>query len=195
MKAGLKMIDFQKAQEEIQKALKQVHGDSYVVVGIHEGADRPEGAPDMTMAKLGAIQHFGADIDHPGGTSYVIGSDGMAKFVPNSFMGPVHGVTGPHKINIPARPWLDVGVASGSKEYIETIAEGIANQVPQEKIMNQVGVLAVGYTQKYITDLQDPPNAASTIRKKGSSNPLVDSGAMRQSVKHALVGTKPEEGL
>ena len=38
-------------------------------------------------------------------------------------------------------------------------------------------------------------NAPSTIAKKGSSNPLIDSGAMRQSVTYSVSPTKPSEGL
>lgn len=33
-----------------------------------------------------------------------------------------------------------------------------------------------------ITTLQDPPNAPSTIAQKGSANPLIDSGRMRQAI-------------
>lgn len=159
MSINLKMIDFQKAQDEISKALGGLVTKKFVTVGIHETADQPEGA-DITMATLGAIQNFGTE-------------DG----------------------NIPAREWLIPGVRSGDKEYIETIGEGIANQDDPDKTLEQVGLLAVGYTQQYITDLQDPPNAPSTIRQKGSSNPLIDTGQMRQSVTHLVQNNKPEEGL
>lgn len=53
-----------------------------------------------------AIHQFGGTIKHPGGTRYVIIGGGMAVFVRNSFTGPVHGVTGPHDIEMPARPYL-----------------------------------------------------------------------------------------
>lgn len=53
-----------------------------------------------------AIHHFGGTIKHPGGTRYVIVGGGMAVFVSNSFTGPVHGVTKPHDIDIPARPYM-----------------------------------------------------------------------------------------
>lgn len=194
MSINLKMIDFQKAQDEISKALGAMTTGKFVTVGIHESAEQPEGA-GITMAQLGATQHFGADINHPGGTRYQVGSDGMATFVRNDFTGPVTGVTQPHKIKIPARPWLDVGVASGNKEYIEIIGEGLAKQEDPVKILNQVGNVAVGYTQQFMTNLQSPPNAASTIAQKGSSNPLINTGAMRGSVTYALSETKPEEGL
>ena len=96
---------------------------------------------------------------------------------------------------IPARPWLDVGVESGTEEYLEVIQDGIAEGEPAEKVLDQLGVLAVGYTQQYITDLDSPPNAPSTIKRKGSANPLIDTGNMRQSVTYTIADQMPEEGL
>ena len=96
---------------------------------------------------------------------------------------------------IPARPWLDVGVESGSEEYLEVIQDGIIEGESSEKVLEQVGVLAAGYTQQYITDLDSPPNAPSTIKRKGSANPLIDTGNMRQSVTYAIADQMPEEGL
>lgn len=54
---------------------------------------------------------------------------------------------------------------------------------------NRLGHIMVGDIQKEITDLQEPPNAESTIKKKnGKSNPLIDTGIMRNSVKHTVRG-------
>lgn len=40
--------------------------------------------------------------------------------------------------------------------------------------------------QGKITSIQTPPNAAVTIEKKGSTNPLIDTGQMRQSVRYEV---------
>ncbi len=40
--------------------------------------------------------------------------------------------------------------------------------------------------KKKITDLRTPPNRPSTIARKKSSNPLIDTGHMRQSVTHKV---------
>lgn len=107
----------------------------------------------------------------------------------------VLGETKPHKIEIPARPWLAPGVASASQEIIATIADGIeAGQAPDDTL-EAVGLVAVGAVKQYMTELKTPPNAASTIRKKGSSNPLIADGHMRASVTHAVTAEKVEEGL
>lgn len=96
---------------------------------------------------------------------------------------------------IPARPWLIPGVESATSDVIDTIASGIENGLSTEQIMEQVGAIAVGATQQYITDLRDPPNAPYTIEKKGSDNPLIDTGSMRSSVTYKVTSTKPDEGI
>jgi hypothetical protein len=93
---------------------------------------------------------------------------------------------------IPARPWLDVGVKSGTQDYLEVI-QNHSDDI--DNALEIIGQIAVGKVQQYMTDLQDPPNAPSTIAKKGSSNPLIDTGALRQSVTYSITNTKPKEGL
>ena len=46
----------------------------------------------------------------------------------------------------------------------------------------QLGLYGQGKIQQSITDLKYPPNAPATIARKGSSDPLIDTGHMRQSV-------------
>ena len=42
------------------------------------------------------------------------------------------------------------------------------------------------YVQKEIVDGSFEPNAESTIKKKGSDKPLIDTGTMRQSVTYVV---------
>ena len=50
------------------------------------------------------------------------------------------------------------------------------------QIANELGLVQQTRIQKEITTLNEPPNAPSTIERKGSSSPLVDTGFMRLSV-------------
>lgn len=154
---SVKITGLQQAQDALRKELEKFASEKFALVGIHEAAGDAKGT-EMTMATLGAIQHFGND-------------------------------------NIPARPWLDVGVESGNKEYIAIIQEGVVKGLSTEQILNQVGASAAGFAQDWITKLKNPPNAKSTIKKKGSDNPLIDTGAMRQSVTWTVTNKSPEEGL
>ena len=111
-------------------------------------------------------------------------------------LGAVHEFGNDHN---PARPWLEPGFESGLQDYEEIMAEGIDAAVTEgvdiTKSLNQVGVLAVGRVQEYMTNLKVPSNKPATIKKKGSSNPLIDEGLMRSSVNYKLQAQKPEEGL
>src|SRR5690606_26418949 len=114
---SMKITGLEATQRALKKEIDKLRTPHYALVGIHQSAGMTDDG-QMTVANLGAIQHFGADINHPGGTRYVVGKDGKASFVSNDFTGPVNGVTQPHKITIPARRWLDTGAESGSKEYL-----------------------------------------------------------------------------
>jgi len=96
---------------------------------------------------------------------------------------------------IPARPWLDVGVASASQEVLDTIAEAIEDGEPMDVALNRVGLVAVAGVQNYMDELSSPANAPSTVKRKGSDNPLIDTGELKQSVNYKITNTKPSEGI
>ncbi len=50
----------------------------------------------------------------------------------------------------------------------------------------RIGEWAAGLVSRSAVWLKTPPNAPSTIRKKGSSNPLVDYGLLVRSVQHEV---------
>lgn len=83
--------------------------------------------------------------------------------------------------NIPARPFLDVGVESVISKINRAVEVELTKGNP-DKALEQMARLAVGGVQTYMTDLQTPPNAPYTIAKKGSSNPLIDTGALRANI-------------
>lgn len=73
-------------------------------------------------------------------------------------------------------------------KFMESRLKKVLNfQMTVEQMYDQVGAKAVSDIQKKIRDLRDPPNAESTIEKKGSSNPLIDSGDMRRRVTWKVV--------
>ncbi len=100
---------------------------------------------------------------------------------------------------IPARPWLQPGLEVGAEDYTKIMEDAVAQAVEDgsgmDQAMNQVGLLAVGNVQQFMTELKSPANAESTIKRKGSANPLIDEGLMRSSVTYKIAQQKPEEGL
>lgn len=51
-----------------------------------------------------------------------------------------------------------------------------------ERALGLLGMEAAGDVQATIRDLREPPNSPVTIARKGSSNPLIDTGRMRASI-------------
>lgn len=199
MSISIKTTGLQQSMDKLRKELKKFRGDKHVTVGIHEAAGNVDSG-EITMAQLGAVHEFGANINHPGGTSYGYASErdavaGKVRFMRKGEGFMQLGVTEPHQINIPARPWLVPGVRSATLSILETIEAGGRKGADLDTLLEQVGVVAVGAVQEYMTDLKNPPNAQSTIAKKGSDNPLIDSGALRAAVTHAVTTTKPTEGI
>lgn len=64
-----------------------------------------------------------------------------------------------------------------------SISKGNYNIIPKLKL---IGLEQETETKKTITDMKTPANAPSTIAKKGSSNPLIDTGEMRSKVSHEV---------
>lgn len=157
MASGMKITGLQQVQEALNKEISKLKSSHYALVGIHESAGMVKKG-QMTVATLGAIQHFGND-------------------------------------RIPPRPWLDKGVEAGAKEIITTVREGIADGLDSRQIIDRAGNEAAAAVKDYIFDLKNPPNAPSTIKRKGSSNPLIDTGNMRASVVSKVVRKKPQEGI
>lgn len=92
---------------------------------------------------------------------------------------------------IPARDFINFNaaeLANVSKKMFNKMVYQITNGnfAAVTTIQNQLGNLAVGIIQDAITNLRNPPNAPSTIRIKGSSNPLIDTGHMRSSVTYVI---------
>ena len=92
------------------------------------------------------------------------------------------------KQHIPARRFMDIGGKKASIELsgpIQKMTKAVANgKMMMADMGEMVGMKAVAIFQKEITDLSEPPNAASTIKKKKSSNPLISSGLLRQTISY-----------
>jgi len=87
---------------------------------------------------------------------------------------------------IPERPFLRNAMRDNQRKYARFSASKardlVEGKITLEGVLKQLGVLAQGDVQHEITALREPPNSPVTIAAKGSSNPLIDTGEMRQSV-------------
>ena len=91
--------------------------------------------------------------------------------------------------NMPSRPFMRDTVNLNKAEVKRTFdeaAKAILNGSTEDRELEKIGVLAKAMMQKQITDGGYAPDAPSTVRKKGSSHPLIDTGQMRQSVNYVI---------
>ncbi len=97
---------------------------------------------------------------------------------------------------IPERPTLRPTFAKEKVKYIQILGKITARVMNEEnynlrQAMGRLGEVAQQDLQAAIVALKSPPNAPSTIEKKKSDNPLVDTGQLVSSIRWAYV--KPEE--
>ena len=91
--------------------------------------------------------------------------------------------------HIPARPFIRQSVddnESKIKSFLKGEVKDFAQGKSAEQILKEIGIFQKDLMQDKITSGSFAPNAESTIKKKGSSKPLVDTGRMRQSVNYAI---------
>lgn len=88
---------------------------------------------------------------------------------------------------IPERPFMRIAESKNSESWLK-LAEGVAEKIVEGKFseeqgMELIGNRMVGDIQKVIGDKsQLAPNAPSTIKRKKSDAPLIDTGNLRQSI-------------
>lgn len=155
----------------------------------------------MIKTKVSGIQAVKAAIEkemkkYTDAPSVVVGIRGEAGNVEGeditmAQLGAIHEFGTP---TIPERPWLVPGVAAAEPDINKAAVKFLPTDGP-EKTLEKIGVIAQNSAQNYIVDLRTPPNAPSTIAAKKSSNPLVDTGAMLNSVTYLVTTEKLVEGL
>ena len=87
---------------------------------------------------------------------------------------------------IPARPFLYNTVDENREKINNQIGKEYTKVVEGQKSVKAALSLIGLFVQKMVTDKIDaihfPPNSPATIKRKGSSKPLIDFGQMRQAV-------------
>ena len=92
-------------------------------------------------------------------------------------------------VTSPARPFLRQSVDENTDKIKSMCAiqlTKLRDGATAEDILKALGVFQKGLVQEKIVDGSFAPNAPSTIRRKGSDKPLIDTGKMRQSVNFVI---------
>lgn len=84
---------------------------------------------------------------------------------------------------IPSRPFLRQTLAENQEKYTTLFVKLFESGVSIDQIYEQIALIAQGDVQQNIVNGKWTANAPSTIKRKKSSKPLIDTGKLRQSVK------------
>lgn len=93
--------------------------------------------------------------------------------------------------NIPARPVIEPAIkAEGNRQLINEQLKKAAKAIlskdaaAAESSLRRAGQIGANSAKRWFTDPRNnwAPNAPSTIRRKGSDRPLIDTGALRQAI-------------
>lgn len=84
---------------------------------------------------------------------------------------------------IPSRPFLRQTLAENQEKYTALFVKLFESGVSIDRIYEQIALIAQGDVQQNIVNGKWTANAPSTIKRKKSSKPLIDTGKLRQSVR------------
>lgn len=90
---------------------------------------------------------------------------------------------------IPARPFLQEGIDSKKKEIFDELKRQTENAKKGHGNFDKLGTMCVGAIQEFVRGdfyKNSEPNAQSTIDKKGSDRPLIDTGELVNSVTYLI---------
>ena len=90
------------------------------------------------------------------------------------------------EIKIPERSYLRATIDQKKDEIDKTtvkLLDGVFNlRISARVMLETIGGMVVSLMQEFLTDLSEPANHPVTVERKGSSNPLIDTGQLRSAI-------------
>lgn len=91
---------------------------------------------------------------------------------------------------IPERPWIAMTLRERRQYYKDRMRRSakriFIDMLTLTTALERLGVVVRRDMRRTLIALQDPPNSPVTIEKKGSANPLVETGKMRDSHEYEI---------
>lgn len=92
---------------------------------------------------------------------------------------------------IPARGYFKRSALKNRRDLREDVKDAAyavaRGRLSCDKALDLIGQQAAAQLRKDLTDFKDPPNAESTIARKGFDNPLIETGHLRSQITHRVV--------
>lgn len=154
---------------DVIKELQYIH-EHVVKAGIWGD----EGAEGSKLVMIASVNEFGCRITVTPKMRAYLHSIGL------------HLQSKTKTITIPERPFLrstfDREERRVTSHFARHVRGILAGQLTGREALERVGRWLAGQIQRTIDTLQTPPNHPFTVARKDSSNPLVDTGEMKQAV-------------
>ena len=94
--------------------------------------------------------------------------------------------------NIPERSFLRAGIRRGMPKFrdvnFDSLRKVVLGKMPVEAAIERLGVVAVGEVKREFVVGRFKPLKPETIKRKGSSRPLIDTAQLRQSITYVVEG-------
>lgn len=84
------------------------------------------------------------------------------------------------------RAWFDEEESAIREQLVRLMQDVLRGRRKKEQILEQLAQWCVGRIQQRIAEGTPPPNAPSTVKRKGSSTPLIDKGILRSSISYRV---------
>jgi hypothetical protein len=142
--------------DELARRLRMGSPPPRELVGVPSGAKESDGT---SLAQVAAWTEFG----HPGGEE---GGKGAQ----------------------PERPFMRGGIRAGLPKIRRVARQDLAavagGHMGMATALDRMGAVGAGEIKRFMVGDNFAPNAPSTIARKGSDQPTIDSGSLRQQITH-----------
>lgn len=141
-----------------------------------------QGYPESFRKTMREIEHRHVEVGFFPEATYPDGT-------PVAYIAAIHEFGYPQG-NIPARsyfrPTVDKESDNWGRQFAGAMAGAIKGEVEFTGALEMIGGMAAGDVAKTMKQLTRPPLSEETIRRKGHSKLLVDSGTLFQSITHKV---------
>lgn len=172
--------------KDVTKSLQELKNLD-VLVGIPEAkSSRKSG--EITNAELGYILSTGV---HASDVQTKVSQGIKAGQSYNQALEAFKLAYGDPAFGIPARPFLEPSIEANLDRVTRqqnTVINAVLDGKDPHKEAEKLGLLCQNIVKSWFTDPRNhwPPNAPSTIAKKGSDRPNIDTGQLRNSITYVV---------
>lgn len=136
------------------------------------------GDSDSEILMVASVQEFGVNIDVTDKMRNYLHAQGL------------HLKKTTKQIKIPERSFVRSSFDENKNKIANTVNEMLVEVVElkrsPDEVFDVVGEYCVGLIQDYMTEIKKPALHPFTIEQKGSSNPLINTGRLRDAIDYEI---------